>query len=464
MNIQEQTASEIKRAALDMGKVAAGTARHITETTFNTSVLLINLLRTVAQNGKADVISGETTLDKMQGLVEKGDFLSSVAVADEDIEFYKSAMQKEKMAYVVLDVNNDDCKNIIYLNSDTEKLKNIISLHHARAGIMNEIEPTVFLRHIEDKNIGAIRNLNDTEFELFREIAQEKDLVFSFYRKDDRVTVLYNLQDKSIVSDTLNTMSWDMTDKHAASIRNKLIIKRSNRHELVNAIEGNEDFYAVNAKDSGNYLTITSEGLSYYKNNNEIVKISREDKYFADKAKEKFLGIQNPVLLSRAEFEARPVEREQTIQNRYNIYSDDIAEAVKKSHEHLNNVIAKMSLDDENENPSQIFDDSVSYSGYAWYEKLTDSEREELEAYMEKLSDSECEELESHIERFSEYRSKVEIKEIPVKDRILDNIIREAERSRTEVNSKNKHAAIYNVNTRARSLKYEDSRRNKADI
>lgn len=443
MNIQEQSAEEVKRASLDMGKTAAVAAHKTTTAAVNTTVAavklslhLINLIRTVAKNSKTHVIDGETTLDKMQGLVEKGDFLISVTVADEDIEFYKSAMQKEKMAYVVLDINNDDCKNIIYLNSDAEKLKNVIALHHTRAGIANEIEPDVFLRHIEDKNIGLIRNLNDNEFELFRETAREKDLIFSFYRKNDRISVLYNLNDKQIVNDILNITSWNLTGKYASAVINKLVMQRAVRWDFNNAIEGREDFYAVNAKDSGNYITVTEDGLSYYKNNNKVAEILRTDKYFENKAREKFKGLQNAVVLSKTEFEQPHEEREQTIKNRYNIYSDDIAEAVKKSHEHLNNVIAKMSLDDENENPAQIFADGVSYSVYAGYERLSDTDRKEFDEYMEKLSDIDREDFEKHIESFAEHRSNIENKEISVKDRILDNIIREAERSKTDVNSK----------------------------
>lgn len=421
MNIQEQTASEMKRTALDMGKTAAGAVRNTTEAAFNASMLLIKLLQTVSQDRKADVIYGETTLDKMKKLVADGDFLASVTVADEDIEFYKSAMQKEKMPYVVLDINNDDCKNIIYMNSDAKKLKNVISLHQARAGMVNEVAPEVFLRHIEDKNIGVIRNLSDTDFELFRKTAREKDLIFSFYRKNDRVSVLYNLKDKPSINDVLNTVSWDMTGKHEFLIRNGLFVQRLARQEFSNAVEGRGEFYAVNAKDSGNYLTVTDEGLSYYKNNNKVFEIPRTDKYFEDKAREKFKGLQSPVSLSKTEFETPSEERELIIQNRYNIFPDHIAEAVMKSREHLNNVISKMSLDDENENPAQIFDDSVSYSGYAEYEKLSDTDREELK---------------EHIEKFSVHRRSFENKEIPVKDRKLDNIIREAERNKTVVNSK----------------------------
>lgn len=426
MDIQEQTASEIKRTALDMGKTGAGAARKIVEGTVGTtaaavklSLHLISFLR--AKNSTAEIDGGEITLDKMQSRIEKGDFMTSVTVADEDIEFYKSAMQKEKMAYVVLDVNNDDCKNIIYLNSDTEKLKNVIALHHARAGITNEVEPDLFLRHIEDKNIGAVRNLTDTEFELFRETAREKDLTFSFYRKDDRVTVLYNLKDTSMLNDILNVVSWDLTGKYASTIADKLSIQQFMRRELTNAIKERGDFYAVNAKNSGNYLTLTQEGLAYYKNDNKVVEIPRTDKNFASKAREKFKALQNPVVLSKTEFKTPIEERELIMQNRYNIYSAYTAEAIKKSHEHLNNVISKMSLDDENENPAQVFDDSISYSNYAEYEKLSDTDREELE---------------QHIKNFSEHRCNIDVKEIPVKDRVLDNIIREAERSKTNSNSK----------------------------
>lgn len=425
MNIQEETAQEVKRAALDIGKTGAEAARKIVEGTTGTttaaiklSLHLINLLR--AKNRTVEIEGGEVTLDKMHSLVEKGDFLTSVTIADEDIEFYKSAMQKEKMAYVVLDVNNDDCKNIIYLNSDAEKLKNVISLHHARAGIANEIIPDVFLRHVEDKNIGVVRSLTDTEFELFRETAREKDLIFSFYRKNNRITVLYNLQDKPVLNDILNVVSWDLTGKYASAITDRLSIQHFIRREFTNAIETHGDFYAVNAKNSGNYLTLTSDGLAYYKNDNKVVEILRTDKNFVNKAREKFKALQNPVVLSKTEFKTPIEERELITKNRYNIYSDYTAEAIRKSREYLNNVIAKMSLDNENENPAQIFDDSISYSNYAEYEKLSDTDREELE---------------EHIKRFSKHRHSFENKEIPVKDRKLDNIIREAERSKTNINS-----------------------------
>lgn len=416
MDIQERTASEMKRAALEMGKTTAQATRYIAEATINANKLLINLLRAVAQKGKTDIINGETTLDQLERCIEKGDFLTSVTISDEDVEFYKAEMQKENMAYVVLDMNNDDCKTIIYLNSDAERLKNVISLHHAKAGIMNEIAPEVFLNHIENKNIGVIRSLNDTEFELFREAAQEKNLIYSFYRKNNRITVLYDLKDKDNVNDALKIVSWNMTHKYSDYIVNRVILKRNARQNLADAIKGQKVFYAVNAKDVSNYLTITAEGLSYYKNNNKVLKISRSDKYFADKVREKFKGLQNHVVLSDSVFKQTVEKRELHARDLYDEYPDYVAEAIKKSNERLNNVIAKMSLDDENENPAQIFDDGVSYSNYAIYEDLSDTDRKELE---------------EHIEKFIEHRHSIVNKEIPVKDRNLDNIIREAERNKT---------------------------------
>lgn len=424
MDIHEQVASEAEKAALELGKTAVKTSRELAETSVgiaNGIISLINALRLLIKNKRVDLEMGEKTLDKIEELVTKGDYLSELKVPDKDIGFFKKSMQKEGMVYAVLDENINAHKKIIFMHSDTKKMENIISLCHAKAGLIHEIEPDLFIRHCKAKNIGMVHDISDTDFELFRHKARETELVYSFYEKDGRITLLYNPKDKDIIGGTLDEVALDMSGKHSKCIINDMTLRHSMNRDFENALAGRGEFYAVNARNNSNYITITAAGLAYYKNNSIVAHIDRSDKFFADKARDTFKGLQNSVNLSRHEFELSDEKRNLIIKSRGDIYDEIASKDIEKSRERLRNVIHKMSLDDENDNPSQVFDDAVSYSNYAGYEELSDIDREEMKEQFEK---------------FYNKRKTYNYKEIPVKNRSLDNIIQNAEKQKDNSNSK----------------------------
>lgn len=424
MDIHEQVASEVKGTALELGKAAVTATREISETAVATTETLVSLLNTLIQfikDKRVSVETGEQTLEKMKKLVKDGDYLSNLEVSDSNIEFFKKAMEKEGMAYVVLDQNVDTYKTILYMHSDTKKMENIINMHNARAGLVHEIEPDVFIRHTADENIGTVHNIDEAEFELFRDKAKDMELVYSFYEKGGKITLLYEPQDKDTIKDILDAVAWDISGKYGEHLVDGLILRRAVNREFENAVSGRNEFYAINAKNRGNYITITDSGLAYYKNDSIVAHIDRNDKFFANKARDTFKGLQNSVNLSKHEFELPDEECDLIVKSRGNIYSDEIAKDIEKSRERLRNVIRKMSLDDENDNPSQVFDDAVSYSNYAGYEEMSDIDREEMKEQFKK---------------FYNKRKTYEYKEVPAKNRSLDNIIRNAEKQKDNMNSK----------------------------
>lgn len=303
-------------------------------------------------------------------------------------------------------------------------MENIISLCHAKAGLIHEIEPDLFIRHCKAKNIGMVHDISDTDFELFRHKARETELVYSFYEKDGRITLLYEPQDKDTMKDILDAVAWDISGKYGGHLVDGLMLRRAVNREFENAIAVGGEFYAVNARNNSNYITITDTGLAYYKNDSIVAYIDRSDKFFADKARDMFKGLQNSVNLSRHEFELSDEKRNLIIKSRGDIYSDEIAKDIEKSRERLRNVIHKMSLDDENDNPSQVFDDAVSYSNYAGYEELSDIDREEMKEQLKK---------------FYEKRKSYKHNEIPIKNRSLDNIIQNAEKQKDSQTFKEIH-------------------------
>lgn len=421
MDIHEQTASEVKRAALDLGKTTVSTAHDIAEGVIAVSITLIDALINMKKNKHVDIEAGEHTLEKMKQSLVNGDYLANIKIPDKDINFFKDAMQKEGLAFAVLDENVDAYKTVLFMHSGAGKMENVINLYHAREGLIHEIEPDVFIRHATDKNIGTVFNIDTAEFELFRDRAKETELVYSFYEKGGKTVLLYEPKDKSLVNKMLDAVAWDMSGKYGKRLADGLILRRAANREFENAVSGCGEFFAVNAKNRDNYITVTDAGLAYCKNDSVVAHIDRSDKFFADKARDKFKGLQNPVSLSKHEFELPDEERGLIIKSRGNIYSDKIAKEIEKSRDRLKNIIRKMSLDDENDNPSQVFDDAVSYSDYAGYEEMSDIDREEMKEQFKK---------------FYNKRKTYEYKEIPAKNRSLDNIIRNAEKQKDNINSK----------------------------
>lgn len=427
MDIHEQVASEAEKAALELGKTAVTATRGVAQTAVSVGsgvISLLDLLIKYIKNEHINIEAGEQTLEKMKTLIKDGDYLSNLKIADKNIEFFKKAMKNEDMAYVVLDENIDTYKTVLFMHSDSKKMENIINLHRAKSGLTHEVEPDTFIRHCKAEDIGIVRNISDTEFELFRDKTKETELVYSFYEKNGKITLLYEPTDKDLVQSTLDEIALDMSGKYADYITENLIFNRSANREFENAIAGRGEFYAVNLKDSGNYITVTDAGLSYYKNDSIVSSIVRSDRYFADKARDTFRGLQNAVSLSKYEFERPDEERHLIIESRRRIYSDEITKNIEKSRDRLRNVIRKMSLDDENDNPSQVFDDAVSYSNYAGYEEMSDIDREEMKEQFKK---------------FYNKRKTYEYKEVTAKNRSLDNIIRNAEKQKDSQNSQEIH-------------------------
>lgn len=412
MDIQERAVEEFKDMSLKVTGTMVSSAKNIAETTTNASKLLIGFLIKLVQDGKVDIDgNGEITLDKMQKIVDKGESLTSVRVGDEDIEFFKDAMQKEGMLYAVLDINNDDCKNVIFLERDADKIKNVITVLQSHTGLRNELAPQVFLNHLNGSNVGIVENVSEIDMELFRQYARDEGLVYASYSKNGNINILCNSKDKKEINKILGKIGWDMTSKYAENIREHYKRKKTDRKLLNEVIEnGGEEYYVVDAKNNKNYVEISQRGLSYYKNGKKVFNMSRADEfYFVNRAHEKVESIANAVVLRKSEYECD--DRKNIIKSKARVYPDEIAEAIKKSHKHMTDVQRKMSLDDENNNPAQIFDDSIDFSDYANYEKLSDDDRERVEEAVK-------------------YDLKFGYKDIALKRRNLDSIIMLAEKQK----------------------------------
>lgn len=315
--IEEQVTSQMTNLGLKSAKIVAETSEDVIKA-------LLLLLNQAIQRDKDNKLlkgDGEISFKKMFSLVEKGEQLKNLVIPDEDIEAFKVHMKNNGVLYAVNDLKKDDGKLVFYLKRDDKNMEDAVTIYQASKGLINEINPTLFLKNNTEKEVGVIKNLDEVELELFRYHANKNKLTFATIIKEGTIKVLFRESDISKVNETLKGISYDMSEEREPLVRKQVEYKISGRQQINLAInEAEKEYYIVSSKNPKNYVKLTDLDYTYYKNDKPISSLNREEVEFGNAVYEKIKGLVDPVCLTKEEFELSTRQKETIIANKTNLY------------------------------------------------------------------------------------------------------------------------------------------------
>ena len=443
LGIEERVTNEAKDLMLKGLSIAASISTEVA------NVVLASLLKQLELLKEKDQLKykeGQVTLEEMQKAVKLGEKMKNVVVSDQDFKAMSDLMKKQGVMFAATDMAQDDGKMVFFLDRDTQKMENCVTVLQATRGMVKEVNPELFVSSVADENIGIINAIDPAQLELFRYYAQEEDLVYSVFENTDNVyQLLFNNKDREKIENMLHKVAWDLTGNKGEMVRTQAEKKVNSRLELEKALnDSKHEYYIVNGNNPKNYLKVTKNGFEYYKNNNLVVEESRDSALFMNKLYDKVDGLMNPVVLSKKEFALNdeikmslirqkqmlfpenyePIYEDSKRKNLANLVDNHIDEYYKIN-EKMYNRSVKESLDDEGNTRDWIYDDSIDYSSFAGFEIIMDDEelnarRIEFEHYKESL----------------QYSDKFQISEVYAKERNLDYLIQQSAAIRDKTVSK----------------------------
>lgn len=329
---------------------------------------------------------GEPTdvLSKMLERGRKGETIHTTPIPDEDAEDLVRRLEDNRIVFHLVDNPNDDTKIFMYMSDDVERFAEILSVSQAEKGLVSELNPDLFLDHYAQEGVGTLSGLDLADLALFREYAKDNGLVFATTRmsENDKFMVIYDPKDKTAVLKTMSATTWAFAGMDGAKLREQVVVFQKNRQQLNRSLlDAEKEYYIVSGKVPENYVHITAEDFAYYKDTKEITKVARSSDGFMERGLRAIDGLEQPVLLSKEEFEqinglgerdkeavARIVaERAAVLPN-----MDDARNLQDRQNERLERIQEKMALDDEGNSSFWIFENSIDFNEGVGYETLED--------------------------------------------------------------------------------------------
>lgn len=321
---------------------------------------------------------------KMLSRAEKGETINNMLVADEEAAELSKYFSEKGILFNVIENPNDDTKVFMYMSGDSKKVLDVISLWQAEKGLVSELNPSLFLEHFALDGVGTLSGIDRADLEVFRDYAKKNNLIFTSTPTDnpEKYLIIYDPNDSATVKKTMDSTIWAFSGEEGARYREQMIVYLKNRQKINRSLlEGEKEFYIVNSKSPEQYVFLTANDLTYYKNSKEILNINRKSSDFMDRSLRVINGMASPVILSREEFEifnengefAKEAVNDIASKKAENLPKLDV---LLKIQEELNNKLeqlqSKLALDDENTSGFWIYDDSIGFESGAGYEEIED--------------------------------------------------------------------------------------------
>lgn len=382
---------------------------------------LIEKIRKHNAENNLDALQADGTM-ALANLVKKidkdGAQLMSLPIADEDVSLMKDQFKKQGITFAVWDVGFDDMQMFWFANTDQRKAELAVMQAQAERGLISDINPDMFFNNMVSDNIGTLSGLTNVELELFRFHAKRNGLLFTSIAENGLNTVVYNLETAEKAKKTATDVVWDQVGSEGALIRQQIEYKITNRQAVNRAfLDGEREYYIVNGTHPENYIHITSRDFQYYKQSKKVFDLPRSSVSFMDRAIQAVNGFDNPVLLSKEEFERSDSEQLKGLikaSEQRAINNEALQKAIDKQVAKRVLIEEKMALDDENQGGFWLFDSSISYSEGATNEAFEDLDDEQREVVQE---------VQNSAQRFT-------FNEIKADERNLDTLIAKAEAQR----------------------------------
>ena len=356
--------------------VSAVTTRYMSE--------LYDKLKNDVDMRKYLQIEGEIPFTKMQQVVSKfGDQSSTVSIANSDAQEYESFLNAQGVMYAKIDHKNDDSTMYVFLNKDKQKVRDASIVLDSRRGRITEVQPSLYFNSIAPDKVYAVEGLSNIEMELFRHYAREEQLLFTTITKDDKYMLVCDHADSQNVRRALLRTGWALTGANGARVKEQVQYRLAGRSSIrIAAEDAAKELYIVSGINPKNYVRISHSDYTFYKENEPVKTVSRDDPDFFQKCIAECDGLVHPVVLTpEQKHKITPQElAEATTTDLFPSNYDDYIQ-IQQLNSFVNLVAMKEGIDDEHDATWGLWDPSVSYSEFAAYEYIQDDEEREAREY-----------------------------------------------------------------------------------
>lgn len=390
---------------------------------FAVSAITEHLLKQESIQSLSDK-GGEATLKEFQKALKKGEQFTSLRVDDAMVSDYKRFMNEQKVLFVSLDDVETDTHCFMFRNRDLEKMREIKELVDMIHLGETEIPPKTFLNAYDKQNIACLSRLSPEEVELFRYFMKPEKVLFSVVEdQKNSFYLLYEPKDNEAVKNALQRANWALRGNFGTRVKEQVQYRIKGRQSIVQDLEdAQKEFYIVSKTNPKNFVHVSENEVTYYKNEQEISKVYRNDTDFKSTAWDMIESISAPVIFQAQEFSEDIGLRQDMLDRKMSLDefpSEMIIEEEMNNYNRLRDLASiKMSLDDENQGNWALYVDSVPYSEFSSREEIMDTD-EEI---------SRKEEFEKLKRSVKETEKEHAYDEILVEEKSLDYVIAQAEK------------------------------------
>lgn len=265
---------------------------------------------------------GETSLRNLLKGLKEGDQLKAMVIPDEEYDEFIKVLKNTKIKnFSSLDLSSDNCRTILFAESDTKEIVNALEAFSAQRNLQTEVDPEVFYLAAKESKITAIENIDEVELELLRYNARKNPFPYTVVDINGKPSILARSEDFEKVDTSLNRIASSLAGEQGSLIRKQIEYKIKGRQEVNIAIEDAEkESIIIDKKNPNNYIMITADDFVYYKSNKELTAISRKEPGAVDAVYQKLEGLTEPVVISKNEFELSYAERKAILDKKTAVY------------------------------------------------------------------------------------------------------------------------------------------------
>ena len=304
-----------------------------------------------------------------------------VTVVDSDCQEFEDYLKSHDILYAKMNVKDDNSYLFTFLSSDSVKIEAIENLMKAGRGELTEVRPDMYMNHLAPGTVRIVEGIGSVEMELLRHYAQKDKFVFTVIdRGDSGKTLVFDVKDEPKARKALLHTGWDLTGANGARNRQQVAYRLKGREAIRMAVEDAErELYIVNKLHPSDYIRISEQDFTTFKNGAPISSVPRGTPGFLDKCMIAAHSMEGAVLLDGDDYhpDLTPADlADRWTLDLFDRHYEDLRE-INRQNGLIALVAQKYGLDNENNATWGLWDPSVSYSEFANYEFIMDDEERE---------------------------------------------------------------------------------------
>ena len=295
------------------------------EATGNVSEAFLQVLIAIRNNQKENSLfkkMPDGALKEIYKKVKQGDNLMVINVPDEDSAAFDKILKKNGVLYDMSDLSTSDTKIVLFTESQEEKIKESIKMLYAEKGLLSEMDLNSFLSFSKNDKLSFLTNIDDVEIEILRHYTRSNPIAYTITHDDNNnAIIVFRTEDIENVKNALDKISQDLTSEQGPLIREQIEFRLKGKQEVNIALEEAErESYIVDKQNPKNYIAITADDYTYYKNNKNIESIPRTDKNIPEAVYTRIEALTEPVVLTKDEFFLSDREKLEVLKQKTAVY------------------------------------------------------------------------------------------------------------------------------------------------